>query len=281
MLLISALLFCIAVTPRLGVAQNEKSIAPASTTSTSVETTTTTLVSTTTSISIEIASPTTLPAYLTISDPCKYDNTHRHQIVAGDTLWDLSQRYHVAMIDIIRCNNWIEGPDHLLLVGDKIILPPKSWETPVTTTTSSTVVSTVVTSPPTVVTVPTTVTKTLPAPPSGNRATHPQCPWEDEIRAAFANNGASVATQDFFVAVAWRESGCKHLSHNPNTATKDDSYGLFQINMRRDALGPLMNSWGYSASSLLNGYINIEATVRLWQYCGKGPWIRPYSCSYN
>lgn len=281
MLLVSALLFCIAVTPRLGTAEAEKSIIPASTSSTiAAPTTITSTASTTTAVAVVISTTTTLPSYLTISDPCRYDNTHRHTIVQGDTLWDLSQRYHVNMVDIIRCNYWIEGPDHLLLVGDKVILPPKAWETPPSTTTTT---IPIITSPPT--------TKPAPPPPvstaisiavvTGNRATHPQCPWEDEIRAAFASNGASVSTQDFFVAVAWRESGCKHLSHNPNAATRDDSYGLFQINMRRDALGPLMNSWGYTGSSLLNGYINIEATVRLWKYCGKGPWIRPYSCSYN
>lgn len=212
----------------------------------------------------------------TIPNPCQYDNTHRYKILSGDALYSIADKYNVGIYDIVGCNQWQEGLDHLILVNDEIILPPEAYLTIVTTTTVAP--STTIKLPSVT---PITVPVVAPTVPPGTRVTHPFCWWEPLIRQAFANAGASINVQDFFVYVAWRESKCTQIAHNNNAATKDDSYGLFQINMLPKALGPLMTSWGYTGSMLLDGDIAIEAAVRLWQKCGQGPWVKPYSCSYN
>lgn len=225
---------------------------------------------------------TFLPVETTVAalpNPCIYDNTNRYTIKAGDALYTIADLYNTSIYDVVGCNQWEDTLGHLLLPGDEIFLPPSAHLTVVTTTTTAPlppVVTPVITQPAPVVTQPATTT-----PSSDGRRTHPGCWWEPTIRSAFASAGASVNTQDFFVFVAWRESRCEQTAHNGNRSTGDNSYGLFQINLLPNALGPLMSSWGYDAGNLLNGFTNVQAAVRLWQYCGQGPWIRPYSCNYN
>jgi hypothetical protein len=58
-----------------------------------------------------------------------------------------------------------------------------------------------------------------------------------EIRSYASKAGFSGADLDIAVAVALAESGGVTTAHNPDASTKDNSYGLWQINMYSD-LGP-------------------------------------------
>ncbi len=245
--------------------------------STAVETTLVTEAATTQAAQVitqtSVVTPTTIQV---LPNPCKYDNTVRYTIVAGDVLYNIADRYNTGIYEIVGCNQWQDNLSHLILPGDIIILPPTAHLTVVTTTTT---VPPTTLPPAPVVTQPPAPPPPPPAPPAAGRRTHPDCWWEPWIRGAFANAGASVNTQDFFVFVAWRESRCTQTAHNGDRSTGDDSYGLFQINMLPKALGPLMTSWGYTGQMLLDGGTNIQATVRLWQHVGTCAWIKPNYCS--
>ena len=225
---------------------------------------------------------------IVIPDPCKYDNTNRYIIESNDTLWNIANLYQVSIEDIVGCNQWQDGSSHFIYPGDEIILPP-DLILPTTTTTSpssspppppSSSVSIPSSTTPQPSPSPVTTSPPPPPPPSADgRSTHPQCPWETAIRSAWASIGASVDAQDRAVAIAWRESGCQQGAHNPNRATRDNSYGLFQLNMLPGALGPLMTSWGFGPHNLLDGNQNIRAAVQLYAFCSYtfGPWTKPYS----
>jgi hypothetical protein len=74
------------------------------------------------------------------------------------------------------------------------------------------------------------------------------------------------------VAIAWRESHGNPSAHNPNRATGDDSYGLWQINMLPKALGPAMTALGYTGNDLLNPSNAAKAAYSIYQRSGFGPW---------
>jgi LysM repeat protein len=262
-------------------AGNKRIVAASETTTTTISTPLETVLvaeAATTQPAQVIVQTTVLPTTTTtvvIPNPCKYDNTNRYTIQSGDALYSIADKYNTAIYDIVGCNQWQESLDHLILPGDIIYLPPDAHLTVVTTTT----VAPPTTSKPTPVATTPATSPAPPVAPVSGRRTHPGCWWEPVIRQAFANAGASVNVQDFFVFVAWRESRCEQTAYNPNRSTGDDSYGLFQLNMLPQALGPLMTSWGYTGSMLLNGNTNIQATVRLWQRMGQCPWNKPNYCS--
>lgn len=53
---------------------------------------------------------------------------------------------------------------------------------------------------------------------------------QDQIRQVWLDNGGSPAAADVAAAVAMAESGGNPSAHNGNSATGDDSWGLWQIN---------------------------------------------------
>lgn len=77
------------------------------------------------------------------------------------------------------------------------------------------------------------------------------------------------------VAIAYRESRWKPGAYNPNRATKDDSYGLMQINMLGD-LGPArLQQFGISRNEeLYDPQTNMDAAYVLYQRSGNTlhPW---------
>ncbi len=230
-----------------------------------------------------VAVATTAAPTTTLVNACRYDNTHRYTVEQGDSLYGIAAKYNTSVDDLISCNDFNEK--HIFFSGDRIILPPDSKLDEVVTQSTSAPTTTQVVVPDTTAVVETTTitapAETVPvthAEPvqqvSGDRSTHPQCWWESHIRSAFAIVGASIEQQDYMVYVAWRESRCTETAHNGNRATRDDSYGIFQLNLLPGALGPLMNSWGYGAWNLLDGATNIEAAAKLFSYCnGYGPWV--------
>ena len=70
------------------------------------------------------------------------------------------------------------------------------------------------------------------------------------------------------VAVALRESRGHPSSMNMDNTTKDQSYGLWQINMRPEALGPLMTKLGYTGSQLLDPNIAAKAAFAVYSKRG-------------
>jgi hypothetical protein len=68
------------------------------------------------------------------------------------------------------------------------------------------------------------------------------------------------------VAIAGRESGWIPTKHNLNPRTKDDSWGLWQINVRPEA-NPQYRSW-----KLTDPYVNAKAARQLFKASGYRPW---------
>lgn len=78
------------------------------------------------------------------------------------------------------------------------------------------------------------------------------------------------------VNIAKRESGLNPQAHNPNQATGDNSYGLFQINMI-DSLGPArlkqFADLGVSNyEDLKDPWKNVQAAKRVYDSQGLGAW---------
>lgn len=86
---------------------------------------------------------------------------------------------------------------------------------------------------------------------------------------------AAIAT-----AIAWVESGGNAMAHNPNAATGDDSYGLWQINMI-GSMGPRRRVlFGITSNEkLYDPVTNANAMVKL--YLNKGRSFRDWTGSYN
>lgn len=74
--------------------------------------------------------------------------------------------------------------------------------------------------------------------------------------------------------VAWRESRCRPTAHNDNPRTRDDSWGLFQIN----ALGPLLRTelrrtCGIDEPAvLLDAETSVRCAAELFRRYGYRPW---------
>lgn len=74
------------------------------------------------------------------------------------------------------------------------------------------------------------------------------------------------------VAIGYRETGLRPNTHVVNTKTKDDSYGLFGLNMLPNALGPFLRSKGYAGPDLLNPATSLRAAHDVFTKDGWGPW---------
>lgn len=94
----------------------------------------------------------------------------------------------------------------------------------------------------------------------------------DLLRAA----GFSEDKIPLFINIARRESGFRSDAHNPNAATGDNSYGLFQINMIGD-LGParlreFADLGVRSYEDLKDPWKNAQAAKRVFDSSGPGAW---------
>jgi hypothetical protein len=78
-------------------------------------------------------------------------------------------------------------------------------------------------------------------------------------------------------AVALAESGGDERAHNNNPATRDDSYGLWQINMY-GSLGPdRRRTFGLTSNNdLFNPETNAKIAGQLWRASGFTPWRNTY-----
>jgi hypothetical protein len=160
----------------------------------------------------------------------------------------------------------------LLLGGCTTTVAADSVSAPtVAAPTTSTVVTTT-TLPPettTTTTVPPTTTTLPPQAPAGSR-----CPQHYGAALAAGWTPNEWATLD---RIMWRESRCTPTAYNGNRRTRDDSYGLIQINMRahKSWVGPLVE-WDFNR--LFDPQSNLFVARVLYERCGFGPWIKPYSC---
>lgn len=123
----------------------------------------------------------------------------------------------------------------------------------------------------------------------GPSPTHPE--WDADIPAYYGEGsscsreqatviankmwsvGASDETINWMLSMMSRESTCDSSAHNYNPRTGDDSWGLCQINVLGGHFGSrgILNGWDrYRFSSDFN--YNVDACVKLWTVCGKGPW---------
>jgi Lysozyme like domain len=95
-------------------------------------------------------------------------------------------------------------------------------------------------------------------------------------------NGASPAEAHILAAVAGGESGYNTHAHNPNAATGDDSYGLWQINML-GSMGPARRkSFGIASNEeLFNPDTNARAAVSILRNQGLGAWSVYKNGSYR
>jgi peptidoglycan hydrolase-like protein with peptidoglycan-binding domain len=118
-------------------------------------------------------------------------------------------------------------------------------------------------------------------PTYGNR--HP-CSMTDAntIAAEFAKDGADVATQQYFIYIASRESNCSYVAVNQNATTKDDSHCAFQLNALAGMFEPTgeLGRRGWTTDSVKESMKNCaDAASDLWVFCARGPWTPPYSCT--
>jgi len=101
------------------------------------------------------------------------------------------------------------------------------------------------------------------------------------IAAEFANDGADAATQQWAVYIASREGGCRYEAVNINARTRDDSHCTFQLNALSGTFQPHgeLGRRGWTATNVKSSLqACADAASDLWVYCGRGPWIPPYSC---
>jgi len=105
-----------------------------------------------------------------------------------------------------------------------------------------------------------------------------------QLAAILAHVGFRGSSHKIAWALAMRESHGNPLSHNRNSATADDSYGLFQINMRGYLGKARRVTYGLSRDSkLFDPLTNAWVAYRM-SHGGKdfGPWgIGPHAYRAN
>lgn len=101
-----------------------------------------------------------------------------------------------------------------------------------------------------------------------------------QITQLATNAGFSGSAVDTAVAIAFAESGGNPNAHN--TKGKDDSYGLWQINMKGD-LGPSRRKdFGLKADSdLLDPQTNARVAFGIYKRSGFNPWTTYTSNDYK
>lgn len=102
------------------------------------------------------------------------------------------------------------------------------------------------------------------------------------IAAEFANDGADAATQQWAVYIASREGGCRFDAVNLNLRTRDDSHCTFQLNALARMFEPTasLGRRGWTPDLVKTSLqACADAASDLWVFCGRGPWLPPYSCT--
>lgn len=102
------------------------------------------------------------------------------------------------------------------------------------------------------------------------------------IATEFAKDGALVATQQWAVYIASRETSCRYNAVNQNAQTQDDSHCAFQINALAGFFDPNgeLGRRGWTADNIeVSMQACADAASDLWVFCGQGPWTKPYSCA--
>lgn len=153
---------------------------------------------------------------------------------------------------------------------------PVAAVTPSATATRGTQVQATPTDPPPPSTVPMWAG---PIPVYGNRG---GCTIENAtiITARFAARGASRDTQEWALRMVSRETGCDTSKRNRNERTRDDSYGICQLNARSGHFGPNGILSGWDRDRLLVDLVYAaDACAHMWTVCSRGPWTPPYSCT--
>lgn len=94
------------------------------------------------------------------------------------------------------------------------------------------------------------------------------------VYAAVRDAGGNIADSDLVkaVAIAGRESGWDHGEHNPNTATGDDSWGWFQINILGDLKSRLTSLGITTGEELGQPWNNARAFAQLYNESGFYAW---------
>ena len=90
-----------------------------------------------------------------------------------------------------------------------------------------------------------------------------------------------LTTQQWAVYIASREGGCRFAAVNINPSTRDDSHCTFQLNVLSGTFGPRgeLGRRGWTVAAVVSSLqACADAASDLWVYCGRGPWIPPYSC---
>lgn len=104
----------------------------------------------------------------------------------------------------------------------------------------------------------------------------------------FAHGAGFPATECVtMAALALRESAGDPAAHNGNAATGDDSYGLWQINLRSPEIAALVKSMGLAPADLLDPANNARVAFAMyggklsnlhlaWYYDRPGPYQAKY-----
>ena len=101
------------------------------------------------------------------------------------------------------------------------------------------------------------------------------------IANALWDRGASDDSVKKMLRIISRESNCDSSAHNPNRATRDDSWGLCQQNNLSGWFdnGKLLENYDRFAFADNFAY-NAESCAVMWEECGVGPWnYGSYYCS--
>lgn len=169
--------------------------------------------------------------------------------------------------------------------GGEVETEPMASLAPTTTTTTTTttapLVAEVTSRPTRGVPVQVETTTTIPAPrvwegpiPAHYGAGSGCSPEEATVIAqSLWDRGADDDTVEWMLGMVSRESICDPAAHNGNRSTGDDSWGLCQIN----ALAGWFSSQGLLSDVDPHRFAsdfayNVDACVRLWVECGRGPW---------
>lgn len=99
---------------------------------------------------------------------------------------------------------------------------------------------------------------------------------KDQVATLLRNAGFPEDKVPLMVNIASRESGLRPDAHNPNAATGDNSYGLFQINMLGN-LGPArLREYAdigvKSYEDLKDPWKNVQAAKKVFDSQGLGAW---------
>lgn len=92
--------------------------------------------------------------------------------------------------------------------------------------------------------------------------------------------GATDDTIRWMLKTYSKETTCDNTVHRLDYSSRDDSWGVCQLNRRSGHFleGGILE--GYDYTRFADDFLyNVEACTELWKVCGRGPWTKPYWCS--